>query len=57
MLVVAVISVDTLAFSDLTYHLDDTGVGVFWLYHLIVRRPNLKVATKRLPHQQVKITG
>ena len=34
-LVVAVISVDTypfLAFSDLTCHPDDTGIGVFWLY-------------------------
>ena len=35
MLVVAVISVDAyplLAFSDLTYHLEDTGTGVFWLH-------------------------
>ena len=34
-LVVAVISVDTypfLAFSDLTCHLEDTGIGVFWLH-------------------------
>ena len=34
MLVVAVISVDAypfLAFSDLAYHLEDTGIGVFWL--------------------------
>ena len=33
-LVVAVISVDAypfLAFPDLTCHLEDTGVGVFWL--------------------------
>ena len=33
--VVAVISVDTypfLAFSDLTCHLEDTGIGVFWLH-------------------------
>ena len=33
-LVVAVISVDAylfLAFLDLTYHLEDTGIGVFWL--------------------------
>ena len=32
MLAVAVISVDPypfLAFSDLTYHLEDTGIGVF----------------------------
>ena len=35
MLVVALISVDAylcLAFSDLTCHLEDTGVGVFWLH-------------------------
>ena len=35
MLDVAVISVDTypvLAFSDLTYDLEDTGIGVFWLH-------------------------
>ena len=34
-LVVAVISVDThpfLAFLDLTCHVDDTGIGVFWLH-------------------------
>ena len=34
---VAVISVDVypfLSFSDLTCHLEDTGIGVFWL-HLI----------------------
>ena len=34
-LVVAVISVDAypfLAFSDLTCHLKDTGIGVFWLH-------------------------
>ena len=34
-LVVAVISVDAypfLTFSDLTCHLEDTGVGVFWLH-------------------------
>ena len=32
---VAVISVDAypfLVFSDLTCHLEDTGIGVFWLY-------------------------
>ena len=32
---VAVISVDAypfLAFSDLTYYLEDTGIGVFWLH-------------------------
>ena len=35
MLVVAVISVDAypfLAFSDLPYDLEDTGIGVFWLH-------------------------
>ena len=34
MLVVAVITVNVypfLAFSDLTCHLEDTGIGVFWL--------------------------
>ena len=34
-LVVAVISVDAysfLAFSDLTCHLEDTGIDVFWLH-------------------------
>ena len=34
-LVVAVFSVDAyhfLAFSDLTCHLEDTGIGVFWLH-------------------------
>ena len=34
-LAVAVISVDAypfLAFSDLTCHLEDTGIGVFWLH-------------------------
>ena len=34
-LVVAVISVDAcpfLAFSDLTGHLEDTGIGVFWFH-------------------------
>ena len=35
MLVVAVINVDGypfLAFSDLTCHLKDIGIGVFWLH-------------------------
>ena len=38
-LVVAVISVDAypvLAFSDLTCHLEDTRIGVYWL-HCVVR--------------------
>ena len=37
MLVVAVISVDAypfLALSDLTYHLEDTGIGIFWLHYV-----------------------
>ena len=35
-LVVAVISVDAypfFAFSELTCHLEDTGIGVFWLHY------------------------
>ena len=35
MVVVAVISIDAylfLAFSDLTCHLQDTGIGVIWLH-------------------------
>ena len=35
MLVVAVISLDAYSFSDfsdLTCHLEDTGIGVFWLH-------------------------
>ena len=35
MVVVAVISVDAdlfWAFSDLTCHLEDTGIGLFWLH-------------------------
>ena len=56
------ISVDAypfLAFSDLTCHLKDTGIGVnmVTLCRLIIRRPNLEIATKRLLHQQVKILG
>ena len=54
----AVISVDAypfLAFSDLTCHLEDTS---FWsLCYLIVGRPNLKVPTRKLLYQQVKILG
>ena len=59
MLVEAVISGDAypfLAFSELTSHLEDTGVGAFWL-HCAARRPNLEVVTKTLLHQQVKIPG
>ena len=59
-LVVAAISVDAypfLALSNLTCHLNDKGIGVFWfaMCRQIVRRPNLEVVTKRLLHQQVKI--
>ena len=43
-----------LAFSDLIYHLKDTGIGVFWLY---CARPNLEVALKKLLHQQLKMLG
>ena len=38
MLVVAVISVDAypfLAFSDLTCHLEDLGIDVFWLHCVV----------------------
>ena len=59
---IAVISVDAypfLALSDLTCHLEDTGMGVFMvaLCRMIGWRPNLEVATKWLLHQQVKILG
>ena len=61
MRVIAVISVDAYAFlaaSDLTCHHEDTVMDVFWLHCcLIVRRPNLEVATQRFFHQQVKIAG
>ena len=44
-------------FSDLTYHLKDTEIGVFLvaLCCLIVEIQNLEVTAKRLLHQQVKI--
>ena len=59
---VALISVDAypcLAFSDLACHIEDKRIDVFLvaLCHMIVRRPNLKVTTKMLLHQQVKIPG
>ena len=47
-----------LVLSDLTFHLEEIEIGVFLvaLRHLLVRSPNLEVATKRiLYHQQVKI--
>ena len=60
-MVVVVISVDAypiLAFSDLTCHLEDTGMCfLVALWRLIVTRQNLEVATKRFLHQQVKIPG
>ena len=50
---VAVISVDAypfLTFSDLTCHLEDTGIGgLVPLCCLIVRRLNLEISTKRFP--------
>ena len=46
-----------LAFLELTGHLEDTGCFLVALCHLIVRRPNLEVATKRLLHQLLKILG
>ena len=54
MLVVAVISVDAypfFAFSDKTCHLEDMGMCfLVALCHLIGRRPNLEVATKKFLH-------
>ena len=60
MLVVAVISVDPypfLGFSDLTCHLKDSRNRCFLvpLCPLILRKPNLEEATKRLLHLHVKI--
>ena len=37
----------------LMLNLEDTVIGVFWLHVIVVRRPNLKVATKRLLLQNV----
>ena len=59
---VAVISVDAYPFfSFLRPDLSPGGYGnrcfLVALCRLIVRRPNLEVATKRLLHQQVKIPG
>ena len=56
MLVVTVISVDVYlfgGFSDLSCHLEDMGIGVFWLQCAL----NWEVATKRLLHEQVKLLG
>ena len=58
-LVVAVINVDAypfLAFSDLSCHLEDTGMCfLVALYRLIVMKPKLEVAARRILHQQVEI--
>ena len=58
-MVVAVTSVDTcpfLVFSDLTCHLDDGNrCSLVSLGCLILRRPNLEVAAKRLFHEKVII--
>ena len=59
-LVVAVINVEAypfLAFSELTCHLEDTGMRAFWWCLLIVRRPNLEAVTKKLLHHQPKMLG
>ena len=58
---VAVISVGAyhfLAFSDVASLLEGTGIGLFLvtLWRQILWRPNLEVATKRLLHQQVKVS-
>ena len=42
-----------LAFSVLTWHLENTGIGVFWLQYA-ARYERERSATKRLLHQQVK---
>ena len=65
LLVVLAISIDAflfLDFSGLTCHIEDTGIFLLRcflvaLYHLIVRRLNSEVATKRLLQQHVKILG
>ena len=59
---VAVISVDAYPFFGfLRPDLSSLGYGdrcfLVALFRLIVRRPNLEVATKRLSHEQVKILG
>ena len=59
-LVGAVINVEAypfLAFSELTCHLEDTGMSAFWWCLLIVRRPNLEAVTKKLLRHQPKMLG
>ena len=47
-----------LAFSDLTCHLQDTGIGIFWLQCcIIVRRPNLEETTHEASPSAGKNTG
>ena len=62
--VLALIKVDAypfLVFRDLTSHLKDMYFMDMYfvapLWQLILRRPRLDVATKRLLHQQVKVPG
>ena len=57
---VVVIRIDAypfLAFSDLTCHLEDTGIVFSSCTMPDSKKPNLKVATKRLFHQKLKILG
>ena len=57
-MVLAVINADAypfLAYSDLTCHLEDTGIGSFWLSDS--KETNSEVETEGLPHQQVKTLG
>ena len=61
-LVLAVISVDAYPFfgflrHDLSPYGYENRCFLVALCRLIVRRPNLEVATKRLLHQQVKVPG
>ena len=57
MLVIAVISVNAylfLAFSDLTYHLEDMGIGVF-CFAVLPDSKKTELGSKRLLHPQVKL--
>ena len=56
MLVVAAISVDAypfLAFSDLTSHFEDTGIGVFW-WHML---PDSKKTELGSSDQEASLSG
>ena len=47
-----------LAFSDLTCHLQDTGIVIFWLQCcIIVRRPHLEETTQEASPSAGKNTG